>query len=1007
MLKQALEEAQALYSTNIINDSLSRKLLYVADLLEKRSTAKQQLLSYNRAVTHVLQKLLPKGEHIDYAYSLDCLAGAYQRIGNHQIALIHYQQALTIKGKTLGEDNLSCANNLHNIADIYFNRRLYDKALSIYEKELSIKGKQLGQTSYEYVECLISLSWSHNYLGHYDTALLLNQRVLVILDKIPKEKHNASEHSLSLMNIARLYHRMGQYDRSLFLYDRALAIKKQTFGEDHFEYGIALLDVGYFHHMILGNYDTALCLYEKAQLVLAREAEKKDSVNNDHSGRPQSLYRLNLTHLGSVNYLMGRYDKAFYYYQKAFKLFPRNLECMTNLARAYYSLGQQDSSLFLCRKISDTLEKTGQNSLVYAKGANDLGVLFYNMGNYNDALHLFESASRITKETFGKQNLDYANTLNSLGMIHTALGNDKQSAILFDEATNITLEYLSRTYSTLSEQEKIAILTRQKYQFDFLPSLLLYQDKGGPNITNKLYENVLALKGMVSEDQQTVLSSIRKSGDSSVLQLYLKWYKCKAFVGMQHLLPLDNRALYLDSVENVANQLEQELSRHSVLFRNQQTKALTVHDLSQKLLPGEAAIEFIRFQLYKKKWTDSIMYAALVLLPGDSIARFIPLFEERQIQNLLRPYAGSTTGYYYINRLYGSGTKHSTSTHSMPDSLYKLIWKPLEIHLAGSHTIYYAPAGLLHSIALKALKDDSGHFLIEKYRLNQVLSTRSVVTQAEELQKPLSASVWGHIDYDFGYTDDTTKNFSKTKGLDNTTITESIFDLYTNDTRGERKAGWPSLSNTKKEMDSIKKVIEKSVNLISFVSGRSATEEAFKALNGTSPQLLHVATHGFFLSTKQNQRIANEKGIYNSFTVQQNPMFRSGIVLAGGNHAWKGGKIPENREDGILTAYEIAQLDLSNIELLVLSACETALGETKFAHEGVFGLQRAFKLAGVKKMIVSLWQVPDKQTMELITLFYNNWLGGQTIREALHNAQLEMKKRGYSPFYWAAFVVVE
>ena len=145
----------------------------------------------------------------------------------------------------------------------------------------------------------------------------------------------------------------------------------------------------------------------------------------------------------------------------------------------------------------------------------------------------------------------------------------------------------------------------------------------------------------------------------------------------------------------------------------------------------------------------------------------------------------------------------------------------------------------------------------------------------------------------------------------------------------------------------------------------------------------------------------------NSFTMQQNPMFRSGMVLAGGNHVWKGGKISQESEDGILTAYEIAQLDLSNTELVVLSACETALGETKHANEGVFGLQRAFKLAGVKTMIMSLWQVPDSHTAELMTLFYQNWMAGESIRKALHKAQMTMKKKYPSPFYWAAFIVVE
>ncbi|HKH59176.1 MAG TPA: CHAT domain-containing protein, partial [Flavitalea sp.] len=307
-------------------------------------------------------------------------------------------------------------------------------------------------------------------------------------------------------------------------------------------------------------------------------------------------------------------------------------------------------------------------------------------------------------------------------------------------------------------------------------------------------------------------------------------------------------------------------------------------------------------------------------------------------------------------------------------------------------------------IAFIALRYDTSHLLIEKYQLNQVLSTRSVVFRREELKKPLSAAVWGDIDYDLRDTNNGQETVPTTRGLNEMSTTESIFNLYTNDTRGYRKAGWPSLSNSKKEIALIKKTIAKSASSVSDVSGRSATEEAFKALNGKSPQLLHLATHGFFLSVKENS--LKDDGMDNGFTMQQNPMFRSGIVLAGGNHAWTGGKIPENSEDGILTAYEIAQLDLSNTELVVLSACETALGETKYANEGVFGLQRAFKLAGVKKMIVSLWQVPDDATVELMTLFYQNWLDGQTIREALHKSQMQMKKK-YPPFFWAAFVVVE
>lgn len=137
-------------------------------------------------------------------------------------------------------------------------------------------------------------------------------------------------------------------------------------------------------------------------------------------------------------------------------------------------------------------------------------------------------------------------------------------------------------------------------------------------------------------------------------------------------------------------------------------------------------------------------------------------------------------------------------------------------------------------------------------------------------------------------------------------------------------------------------------------------------------------------------------------------MLRSGLILAGGNHAWKTGKpVREGMEDGILTAYEISQMNLSNTELVVLSACETGLGDIQ-GNEGVYGLQRAFKIAGVKYLVMSLWQVDDKQTSRLMTLFYKKWLTEKMpVPEALRAAQNELRKRGFDPFYWAGFVVVE
>jgi len=180
-----------------------------------------------------------------------------------------------------------------------------------------------------------------------------------------------------------------------------------------------------------------------------------------------------------------------------------------------------------------------------------------------------------------------------------------------------------------------------------------------------------------------------------------------------------------------------------------------------------------------------------------------------------------------------------------------------------------------------------------------------------------------------------------------------------------------------------------------------------------SPRVLHLATHGFFFPDPEKTSAMFETSptlgaAEPVFKISDHPMIRSGLLLAGGNHAWATGKpLREGMEDGILTAYEISQMNLANTELVVLSACETGLGDIS-GNEGVYGLQRAFKIAGVKYLIMSLWQVPDKQTSLLMTIFYKKWIEeNMAIPEAFRAAQKELREAGLDPYQWAGFVLVE
>jgi CHAT domain-containing protein len=189
--------------------------------------------------------------------------------------------------------------------------------------------------------------------------------------------------------------------------------------------------------------------------------------------------------------------------------------------------------------------------------------------------------------------------------------------------------------------------------------------------------------------------------------------------------------------------------------------------------------------------------------------------------------------------------------------------------------------------------------------------------------------------------------------------------------------------------------------------GEIASEKYFSQIGQvtSSPKILHIATHGFFFPDLKIESISSSKKPV--FVKSHDPMIRSGLLMAGANHVWSGKSNDTQTEDGILTAYEISQMNLSNTELVVLSACETGLGDIA-GNEGVYGLQRAFKIAGVKYLMMSLWQVPDRQTKDFMISFYKFWLNEKLpIKEAFKKAQNENRVRFYDPYFWAGFVLLE
>jgi CHAT domain-containing protein len=559
----------------------------------------------------------------------------------------------------------------------------------------------------------------------------------------------------------------------------------------------------------------------------------------------------------------------------------------------------------------------------------------------------------------------------------------------------IVKQNVEKNFTILSEKEKRSYLKNNIWLLETNNSFLYNLKKPSVAILQNNLNQQLVFKSITLTDTRIVLTSIQQNPDTSIQRLLNNWQTGRGSLAKQYSLPVADRRMDLKQIETKTENLEKELSRRSSEFRNQQNAMrISMQDIQKNLNKDEVAIEFVSFRTYNKKWTDSIMYAAYILNKKDSVPRFVPLCEEKQLGKYFSPTGGAAT----IKSIYRSDVVDEDEKPSISgDSLYALVWKPLLPYLKGVKKINYSPAGLLYKIAFHALPAGDSQLLMDKYDLNQFISVRQLALQDESKTTDKSISLFG----DCQFTMDSTMIVDKIPASEkaNTTITASIF-------RGENAGGWKQLSGTADEIKNIQTLFDKNKISTASFSQSNATEEQFKSLSGNSPSIIHLATHGFFLPDPEKKRqegfAADER---NAFTLADDPLLRSGIVLSGANRVWSGKPPIEGREDGIVTAYEIAQMDLSKTDLVVLSACETALGDIK-GNEGVFGLQRAFKLAGVKNMLLSLWKVPDAETAELMKDFYTYYLQGKTAREAFSSAQKDMRKK-YKPYFWAAFVLIE
>jgi len=368
----------------------------------------------------------------------------------------------------------------------------------------------------------------------------------------------------------------------------------------------------------------------------------------------------------------------------------------------------------------------------------------------------------------------------------------------------------------------------------------------------------------------------------------------------------------------------------------------------------------------------------------------LPLFKESSLDSILTKskWTGSEL-VNSINRFYTFGNK--SQFNSSINEIFKQITRFSKLVII--------PSGKLNFINFGAFELEDGSVLSD----NREISYYNSLSEFLLDEKLDSDFKFDEIDIYAGlnYNSKNTNSIIQSKLKLNNQIVLNNYDKFSSRLRSYNNT-WDYLPGSKIEGNSIKMIFEVSPKYkfhVKMFENGNGDEFSFRNLvtSNSKSKILHMATHGFFFDKLDFQNLKDSININNL----DNSAFRSGLILSGGNLGWKNFDINKYNDDGILTSYEISKLKFDKVKLVVLSACDTGLGDLQ-SNEGVFGLQRALKLAGAEKIIMSLWKVPDTQTMELMTYFYENLTSGTSVKKSLAIAQNKMKLK-YSPFYWAAF----
>jgi len=963
-----LSEAGKIYEasyTKGVESTIGIKHKDMLDLLNHLGTYYELTDQYKRA-SEALDKagLAARSKYDDadfkYAEELTYIARLAIQLGRYEDAEENINKSL----KILDEDKLApegtkkalMVEAIDTQAILFGIKGMFDEAENSLNRSAKIIRKADEELDTDELKNQLQLSNLFIQLGYYsDTHEIVDKAISEYTKVYGDQSLRLIE---PLVNKGRLMLVQGDYTEADKLAQRANAIAVKTYTDKSTKTAVTqrlLADIDY----TIGDYDLA-----EENIIKALAAQEKQFGRN-HIEVAKSLSQMALIKFykgddrSEVEKIM--IESRDIMGNRLGKDNPQYADILKNVAIVYISEQKYQiafNSLTQAESIWRT--KTGRKNSIQAAAIYALtGDVYYQLKNYNRAEEFFKKGKDIYEKYFNDTHPEYVKILSKIAKVYYMEKDFKGAKKNIEQALNNYENFIKQFFPALSEREKAKYWNTIKGDFEFYNTLAFGQLEDFRDLSGKVYNYQLLTKALLLSSSIKIRERILNSKDEALKATYASWVQKKEY--LTNVLSMSSQQLIDNGIDpNMLSaeveKLEKELSEKSEIFgQGFENKRITYENVQTSLTKTEAAIEMVRFRYFNHTFTDSVIYVALYVKNDKARPKVVELSNGELME-----------GRYF--RYYRNSMMRKTAD----ENSFKVYWEPIQKAIGQASTIYISPDGVYNQINLESIPTPDGKYVIDNSNIVMVSNTKDLYLRKAKAKlaggQSNSASMFGNPKF---------------------YLTASA------------QRDWTDLPGTEKEVDELNKLLKEKGWVSEEYMEADASEDKIKAIN--SPRIFHIATHGFYTKTEPGN--AAKELTENEAMMAENPLMKSGLLLTGGGDVLAKTKHNYNMESGVLTAYEAMSLNLDKTDLVVLSACETGLGEISNG-EGVYGLQRAFLVAGAKVLIMSMFKVDDEATQKLILNFYKKWLNSGNLRQSFIDAKKELRADFPEPIYWGAFMMI-